>query len=66
VRIGFVVLGAVLLGIAWWMTQPLQTSLFGLFNIGVANPLAPFSFPVGLAGAGSLAYGVLTGSKRRH
>jgi len=58
-RIKFIIIGAVLLGIAWWMTQPLQTSLFGLLPIELSNPLQPFSFPVALAGLGSLAYGFL-------
>jgi len=63
-RIGFIVLGAVLLGIAWWMTQPLQTSLFGPLPIELSNPLQPFSFPVALAGLGSLAYGFFSEKKR--
>jgi len=45
-RIGFIILGAVFMNIAWWMTQPLQTSLLELFSIGVPNPLVPFSFPL--------------------
>jgi len=65
VRVGFVILGAVMLGIAWWMTQPLQTSLFGLISVQMGNPLKPFSFPVALAGLGSLAYGFLSERKRR-
>jgi len=58
-RIKFIIIGAVLLGIAWWMTQPLQTSLFRLLPLEPSNPLQPFSFPVALAGLGSLAYGFL-------
>jgi len=64
-RIGFIILGAVLMSIAWWMTQPLQTSLFGLIPIELTNPLQPFSFPVAIAGAGSCAYGFFSEKKRR-
>jgi len=63
-RVGFIILGAVLLGIAWWMTQPLQTSLFGLIPVEMTNPLKPFSMPVAIAGAGSLAYGFFSRRRR--
>jgi len=53
------------MGIAWWMTQPLQTSLFGLIPIELTNPLQPFSFPVAFAGLGSLTYGFFSEKKRR-
>jgi hypothetical protein len=64
-RIGFIILGAVLLGLAWWMTQPLQTSLFGLFPVELSNPLRPLSFPAALTGLGSCVYGFLSERKKR-
>ncbi|RLG02163.1 MAG: hypothetical protein DRN61_06990 [Thaumarchaeota archaeon] len=64
-QIKFIIIGAVMLGIAWWMTQPLQTNLFGLIPVQMGNPLQPFSFPVALTGVGSLAYGILSKKKRR-
>jgi len=57
-RLGFIVFGVVLMGTAWWMTQPLQASLFRLIPVSVMNPFKMFSFPVGLGGLGSFVYGV--------
>jgi len=57
-KLSWIVLGAVLLGLAWWVQQPIPTTIFW-WELPVANPFAFLSFPLFLCGAGSVVYGLL-------
>ena len=57
-KLGWIVLGAVLLGFGWWVQQPIPTTIF-FWQVSVSNMFAFLSFPLLLCGAASVAYGLL-------
>ncbi|MCW4020277.1 MAG: hypothetical protein NWF14_03490 [Candidatus Bathyarchaeota archaeon] len=64
-KIGWIVIGGVLIGLGWWVAQPFQYDFFGLFPVITKNPLAPLSFPFLLVGGAAVVYGLLPKSKKR-
>lgn len=65
-KIGWIVLGVVLLGLGWWVTQPMHVVIMpGIWEIDVASALGFLNFPLLLCGAASIVYGFLVKTSRR-
>lgn len=57
-KLGFIILGAILLALAWWVEQPL-TVPFLFWTINIVNPLVWLGIPFMIIGGVSLLYGLV-------